>query len=203
LRPFRPPSHAHAAVRGQLACHSAWGPNADWRGSSLNCLRKEGSNSEADSQATLEQLFDAHQLAHAHPPLRQLGRHHSGPDPAVCTRAVASIDFSNRSESSDSNFALDGFRSPAEDSAWQDTEIPTLRNCRSFLSASIPQRRSLATMCYRSRRPLFARNTLVRRWGRMGSTVRQRREFFDSRDSAGLALEAWLARRRKRGYILR
>src|SRR5271168_5038385 len=35
--------------------------------------------------ATLEQLLDAHQLAHAHP--SGSGRHHSGPDPAVCTRA--------------------------------------------------------------------------------------------------------------------
>jgi hypothetical protein len=31
-------------------CHSAWGPNADRRGNSLNCLRKKGSNSEADLQ---------------------------------------------------------------------------------------------------------------------------------------------------------
>jgi predicted DNA-binding WGR domain protein len=32
---------------------------------------------------------------------------------------------------------------------------------------------------------LFARNTLMRRWGRIGSTGRQHLEFFDSRDSAG------------------
>jgi predicted DNA-binding WGR domain protein len=50
---------------------------------------------------------------------------------------------------------------------------------------------------------LFARHTLVRRWWRIGSTGRQRLEFFDSRDSAGLALETWLARKRKRGYMLR
>ena len=49
---------------------------------------------------------------------------------------------------------------------------------------------------------LFARNTLVRRWGRIGSTGRQRLEFFASRDSAGLALETWLAKKRKRGYML-
>jgi CRP-like cAMP-binding protein len=30
-------------------CHSAWGPNADRRTNSLNCPRKEGSTSEADS----------------------------------------------------------------------------------------------------------------------------------------------------------
>jgi predicted DNA-binding WGR domain protein len=50
---------------------------------------------------------------------------------------------------------------------------------------------------------LFARNTLVRRWGRISSTARQRLEFFDSKDSTGLALETWLARKRKRGYELR
>jgi predicted DNA-binding WGR domain protein len=50
---------------------------------------------------------------------------------------------------------------------------------------------------------LFARNTFVRRWGRIGAAGRQRLEFFDSRDSAGLALETWLARKRKRGYTLR
>jgi hypothetical protein len=37
----------------QLVCHSAWSPNADRRGNSLNCLRKEGSNSEADSHLAL------------------------------------------------------------------------------------------------------------------------------------------------------
>jgi predicted DNA-binding WGR domain protein len=50
---------------------------------------------------------------------------------------------------------------------------------------------------------LFARNTLVRRWGQIGSTGRQRLEFFDGRDSGGLALETWLVRKRKRGYALR
>jgi predicted DNA-binding WGR domain protein len=50
---------------------------------------------------------------------------------------------------------------------------------------------------------LFARNTFVRRWGRIGSAGRQRLEFFDNRDLAGLALETWLARKRKRGYMLR
>jgi predicted DNA-binding WGR domain protein len=50
---------------------------------------------------------------------------------------------------------------------------------------------------------LFARNTFVRRWGRIGPAGRQRLEFFDSRDSAGLALETWLVRKRQRGYMLR
>jgi hypothetical protein len=33
-----------AALDRADTCHSAWGPNADRRGNSLNCLRKEGSN---------------------------------------------------------------------------------------------------------------------------------------------------------------
>jgi predicted DNA-binding WGR domain protein len=50
---------------------------------------------------------------------------------------------------------------------------------------------------------LLARDTLVRRWGRIGSAGRQRFEFFDSRTSARLALETWLAKNRRRGYLLR
>jgi hypothetical protein len=36
----------------RVGCHSAWGPNADRRGNSLNCQIEEGSNSEAASQWT-------------------------------------------------------------------------------------------------------------------------------------------------------
>ena len=50
---------------------------------------------------------------------------------------------------------------------------------------------------------LLARDTLVRRWGRIGSDGRQRFEFFDSRTSARLAPETWLAKKRRRGYLLR
>ena len=50
---------------------------------------------------------------------------------------------------------------------------------------------------------LLARKTLVRRWGRMGSAGRQRLEFFDSEGAATLALETWLARKRRRGYAVK
>jgi hypothetical protein len=42
-----------------IRCHSAWGPNADRRRNTLNCPRKDGSNSEADSQQArcLEKLL--------------------------------------------------------------------------------------------------------------------------------------------------
>ena len=50
---------------------------------------------------------------------------------------------------------------------------------------------------------LLARETLVCRWGRMGSAGRQRLEFFDSEGAAALALETWLARKRRRGYAIK
>jgi hypothetical protein len=48
---------------------------------------------------------------------------------------------------------------------------------------------------------LITTESKLNRWGRIGSTGRQRLEFFDSR--VGLALETWLARKRKRGYTLK
>jgi predicted DNA-binding WGR domain protein len=49
---------------------------------------------------------------------------------------------------------------------------------------------------------LFARLTLVRRWGRIGSLGRERLQFFPGDDiaQAQVTLETWLARKRKRGY---
>jgi len=50
---------------------------------------------------------------------------------------------------------------------------------------------------------LFAENTVVRRWGRIGSWGRQRLEFTDTAGEARQALETWLARKRKRGYTFK
>ena len=49
---------------------------------------------------------------------------------------------------------------------------------------------------------LFARHTLIRRWGRIGSAGRERLHFFGGEDAgrAQMALETWLARKHKRGY---
>jgi predicted DNA-binding WGR domain protein len=49
---------------------------------------------------------------------------------------------------------------------------------------------------------LFAKHTLIGRWGRVGSAGRERLRFFGGKDAAGaqMALETWLARKRKRGY---
>src|ERR1700733_5133554 len=48
---------------------------------------------------------------------------------------------------------------------------------------------------------LFAKRTLIRRWGRIGSACRERLQFFGGEDAARaqMALETWLARKRKRG----
>jgi predicted DNA-binding WGR domain protein len=52
---------------------------------------------------------------------------------------------------------------------------------------------------------LFAKHTLIRRWGRIGSAGRERLHFFGGEDAgrAQMALETWLARKDKRGYAPR
>jgi predicted DNA-binding WGR domain protein len=52
---------------------------------------------------------------------------------------------------------------------------------------------------------LFAKHTLIRRWGRIGSLGRERLQFFGGEDAsqAQVTLETWLARKRKRGYAPR
>jgi predicted DNA-binding WGR domain protein len=52
---------------------------------------------------------------------------------------------------------------------------------------------------------LFAKHTLIRRWGRIGSLGRERHQFFGGEDvtQAQVTLETWLALKRKRGYALR
>jgi predicted DNA-binding WGR domain protein len=52
---------------------------------------------------------------------------------------------------------------------------------------------------------LFAKHTLIRRWGRIGSAGRERLHFFGGEDAgrAQMALETWLARKHRRGYAPR
>src|SRR5580700_1230416 len=52
---------------------------------------------------------------------------------------------------------------------------------------------------------LFAKNTLIRRWGRIGCLGRERLQFFGGEDAsrAQVTLDTWLARKRKRGYAPR
>jgi predicted DNA-binding WGR domain protein len=52
---------------------------------------------------------------------------------------------------------------------------------------------------------LFAKHTLIRRWGRIGALGRERLQFFRDEDAsqAQVTLETWLTRKRKRGYAPR
>src|SRR5271170_2792502 len=52
---------------------------------------------------------------------------------------------------------------------------------------------------------LFAKHTLIRRWGRIGCLGRERLQFFRSEDAsrAQVTQETWLMRKRRRGYAPR
>lgn len=50
---------------------------------------------------------------------------------------------------------------------------------------------------------LFGNSALVREWGRIGSPGRRHSEFFDQVAEACVALDTWLARKRRRGYVQR
>ena len=50
---------------------------------------------------------------------------------------------------------------------------------------------------------LFGDTALVREWGRIGSTGRRRLDLYADPETAGEALDIWLARKRRRGYRFR
>jgi predicted DNA-binding WGR domain protein len=50
---------------------------------------------------------------------------------------------------------------------------------------------------------LFDDTALVRQWGRLGQAGRQRIDLFRQRAHAVETLEAWFARKRRRGYVAR
>ncbi len=50
---------------------------------------------------------------------------------------------------------------------------------------------------------LFGDATLIREWGRIGQPGQRRIKFYDSQTRAVEALETWLQRKRRRGYLLR
>jgi predicted DNA-binding WGR domain protein len=50
---------------------------------------------------------------------------------------------------------------------------------------------------------LFGETTLVREWGRIGLPGQRRIELYESQSHAVEALEMWLWRKRRRGYLLR
>ena len=50
---------------------------------------------------------------------------------------------------------------------------------------------------------LFGDATLIREWGRIGQPGQRRIELHENQSRAVEALETWLQRKRRRGYVLR
>ncbi|QRM32949.1 WGR domain-containing protein [Microvirga sp. VF16] len=50
---------------------------------------------------------------------------------------------------------------------------------------------------------LFGDATLIREWGRIGRLGQRRVELYENQSGAIEALETWLQRKRRRGYLLR
>ncbi|MPR13953.1 WGR domain-containing protein [Microvirga tunisiensis] len=50
---------------------------------------------------------------------------------------------------------------------------------------------------------LFGDATLIREWGRLGQPGRRRIELYENQSRAMEALETWLQRKQRRGYVLR
>jgi predicted DNA-binding WGR domain protein len=50
---------------------------------------------------------------------------------------------------------------------------------------------------------LFGETTLVREWGRIGRPGQRKIELYESQSCAMEALETWLQRKQRRGYLLR
>jgi predicted DNA-binding WGR domain protein len=50
---------------------------------------------------------------------------------------------------------------------------------------------------------LFGDATLIREWGRIGQPGQRRVELYEDQSCAMEALETWLQRKRRRGYLLR
>jgi predicted DNA-binding WGR domain protein len=49
---------------------------------------------------------------------------------------------------------------------------------------------------------LFGDTTLIREWGRIGRSVHRQIDLYENQAGAMEALEAWLQRKRQRGYVL-
>jgi predicted DNA-binding WGR domain protein len=50
---------------------------------------------------------------------------------------------------------------------------------------------------------LFGDTALVREWGRIGASCRRRLDLYPDDAAARVALDTWLSRKSKRGYVLR
>ncbi len=83
-----------------------------------------------------------------------------------------------------------------------DTDNPTF--LQGLVLERVDRARNMARFYVLSIEPtLFEDLALVRRWGRIGSTGRQRIDLHLSRPIAQIELKKWLDRKRRHGYQLR
>jgi predicted DNA-binding WGR domain protein len=84
------------------------------------------------------------------------------------------------------------------------TEVSPPQPSLQILLERVDPARNMARYYVLSIEPsLFGDSALVRDWGRIGSPSRRRSEFFDKHADARVVLETWLARKRRRGYVIR
>jgi len=119
-------------------------------------------------------------------------------------RPAAAIKAANRLKRNDSNSALDvmlrAWNHPRMIDAHSsfDGLLQVLVLDRSDDSFNMARYYVLSVQ-----QTLFGESALVREWGRTGSRGRRRLDVYGSDAEAGEALDAWLARKVRRGYRLR
>ena len=112
-------------------------------------------------------------------------------------RALESIKAMNRTCLLDSLSELDPSAIPRDRSC-----MPGFADHIQILLERREPRANVARYYVLSVEPtLFDEAALVRQWGRIGKTGRQRIELHASADAAAEALEVWLRRKLKRGYL--
>jgi predicted DNA-binding WGR domain protein len=81
---------------------------------------------------------------------------------------------------------------------------PSSQNVQLLVLDRIDPRQNMARYYVLSVEPtLFGDTSLVREWGRIGKRGGRRIELYPEQQGARIALNEWLARKLKRGYVLR
>src|SRR5271166_3283797 len=116
---------------------------------------------------------------------------------------LQSIRKLNRSDAIDSNHSLDAsVLLRLSLSMATDADNPTLLQV--LVLERVDRARNMARFYVLSIEPtLFDDLALVRRWGRIGTSGRERIDLHPSRPVAQIELKKWLDRKRRRGYQLR
>jgi len=114
------------------------------------------------------------------------------------------IDGENRWGFIDSEIALDVRRCARDDGAVKNVDELAGHKLQLLVLERRDASRNMARFYVLAIEPtLFGDTALVREWGRIGSTGRRRLDLYADPETAGEALDIWLARKRRRGYRFR